>query len=985
MKNIYIYIILPLFLCFTVNVMAQNIIKGKVTDRNGKPIPGVKASLVGNSGINVITNIEGYYTLDVSEGQYVDFNYGDKLQKRVKIESETIDVVLSELDNIIEMGLLKKNSLGQTQAVSAIQFETLSRKASTALGNALYGELAGLQMKQNVGWEASAGWSIRGLGSPLFLVDGYARGISWLSMNEIESVNVLKDGAATALYGSRGANGVVMITTKRGVYESFDIDVNYRHGFDIPVNRPEMADAYTYARSVNEALKYDGLTPKYGKTALEAFRNGSNPDIYPNVDWVNEGMRDFGESNQLDIAFRGGGKKLRYFANIEYKNHFGLLNSNYTEFSDRYKSQVRNYALNTRMNIDVDVTSTTVVKVGLFAALKEARSPRAGTGMGNFYSVPSAAFPIHTSHGYWGSDLIRKMNPLAVIADNGYNQVNTRMLEADMRITQDLSMILKGLNAEVSVAYDNSADLQEQGSKSYQYEVNYINDQGEAVSEVYGDNSALTISKSELSGQMVRSAFEAKLGYNQALGLHQVSAAAIYHQDMQEGLGVNNSVYRQSVMGITGYNYANRYFLDIIANYSGNSYMLEGDRFRFYPAVSVAWNLTNEQFMKNVPHIDFMKVRASYGRSGSEAGLAYGLNNHYWGGGSGYVFGDALISSGGLYENKIPIGVLDMEKSDKYNVGIDMRLFKHLNFTLDAYYDERSNILVDNQKITDMIGIALPKQNVGITEYRGLEMSLGWQENRKLFKYYANANISFLDSEIVENGEGYQPFDYLYYRGNKVGQFYGLEAIGFFSDEHEIANSPEQVFSVVSPGDIKYKDQNDDGKIDSYDVVPLGKSTSQPDFFYGINLGFEYKGFGVDMTFQGVSGIQKVLNVDHIHRPLMNNKNISTWYLANKIRWTESTKDIANVPRLSTLSNANNSQNSTQWMEDGSFFKLRNLNIYYTLPEKWTKKMKMDKFQIYVRAENLFSLDHIDYFNCESLTLNYPDIVTVQLGLNLNF
>lgn len=294
--------------------------------------------------------------------------------------------------------------------------------------------------------------------------------------------------------------------------------------------------------------------------------------------------------------------------------------------------------------------------------------------------------------------------------------------------------------------------------------------------------------------------------------------------------------------------------------------------------------------------------------------------------------------------------------------------------------------MVENNKVSSILGVTPAQENIGEVKSRGLELSLGWNGQVKDFKYYANANWALNDSEVVENGQAYQPYDYLYTKGHKVGQLFGLEAIGYFNDEEDIANSPEQTFSVVRPGDVKYKDQNGDKKIDSEDRVAIGKSTTVPEMYYGLNLGFEYKGFGVDMVFNGISGLTKQLNVANVHQPLRNgNTNIATWYLKDKVRWTETTKETANVPRLSTLSNENNYQASTQWIEDGSFFKLRNLNVYYNLPQKWVRKMKMDKLQIYAKAQNVFSIDKIDYFNCEDIALGYPDVFSVCLGLNINF
>ena len=454
---------------------------------------------------------------------------------------------------------------------------------------------------------------------------------------------------------------------------------------------------------------------------------------------------------------------------------------------------------------------------------------------------------------------------------------------------------------------------------------------------------------------------------------------------MKEPLENNASYYRQNVMGFVGYNYDNRYMVDVVGNYYGTSVLLKGDKFRFYPAVSAGWNLANEDFLKGASNLDLLKLRASWGRSAVDE-LDYGLGNYFWTGGTGYPFGDGMTIVNGLKEQRLPVYSLNLETADKYNVGVDVRLWKNFTATAEVYYDHRTNILVANNNVSGILGIEPSKACIGEVKSRGVELSLGWSGQHKDFNYFINANWALNDSEIVESGQAYQPYDYLYTRGHKVGQLFGLEAIGYFRDEEDIAKSPEQTFSVVRPGDVKYKDQNGDGRIDSEDKIAIGKSTTVPEMVFGLNLGFEYKGFGIDMVFNGVSGLTKQLNVANVHQPLRNgNTNIATWYLKDKIRWTEAMKDVANVPRLSTLSNENNYQTSTQWIEDGSFLKLRNLNVYYNLPQKWVKKIKLDKLQIYAKAQNVFSIDKIDYFNCEDLTLGYPDLFSVCLGLNINF
>ncbi|WP_320969383.1 SusC/RagA family TonB-linked outer membrane protein [Bacteroides nordii] len=977
---------------FSLGVMAQQTLNGVVKDASGNPFPGVKISLVGEFRVNSTTDENGVFSLELEEGDYIELNYADVVLKRVKVTGEPMNIVLdSQKDAMTDLGFMKRTEENQTQSVSTIYADQLMKSATSTnrVNNALFGLISGLHLTQNVGWRTNAGMKIRGVsGSPLVLVDGFQRGLTNMTLEEIESVQVLKDGAATALYGARAANGVILINTKRGIYNSFDIDVNYRHGFNFPINQPEMADAYTYARAQNEALHYDGLPLQYTSSQLDKIKQGVNPHYYPNTDWVKEGMRDFSQNNQFNIMIRGGGKRVRYMALLDYKNEFGLLNEGYTHYSDRYNSQIRNYELDLRMNLDVDVTSATKLKFSLYGIIGEDKRPNMGIDaiFQNLYKVPSAAFPVKTINGNWGSNSIFKMNPIAAIADVGYVQENRRLLEGDMRLTQDLSMFTKGLNAEVAVAYDNSATFQDVGSKTYMYEIFNLSSAGIPVSQVGGSNSTMQISSSGLTAQFIRASVEAKLNYDRTFHNHQVSASVVYRQDMEEPLERNSSYFRQNVMGMVGYNYANRYMVDVIGNYYGTSVLLKGDKFRFYPAVSVGWNIANEAFLKDASQLDMLKLRASWGRSAID-GLDYGLSNYFWTGSGKYVFGESLGTSvSGLREQRLPVYQLKLETADKYNVGVDLRMWRYLTASAEVFYDRRTNILVSDNRTSGMLGVDPAKSNIGENETYGLELSLGWNRQLKDFSYYVNANWGLNNSEVIEDGQAYQPYDYLYTKGNKIGQLFGLEAIGYFRDEEDIANSPEQTFSVVRPGDIKYKDQNGDKKIDSEDRVSIGKSTSIPDMVFGLNLGFEYKGFGIDLTFNGVSGITKQLNVESVHRPLHNgNTNIATWYLKDKIRWTESTKDIANLPRLSTLSNENNYQVSTQWIEDGSFFKLRNLNVHYTLPQKWSEKMKMDKLQIYAKALNVFSIDKIKSFNCEDIALGYPDLFSVYVGLNINF
>lgn len=988
---------------FSLSAMGQHTLTGTIKNQQQQPVLGASVSLVGDPSKKTITDENGLFSIEAKKGDYIEVVYADGQSKRIWVTGESMEISLGDFDIQNNNQGIQRTDVSRTQAISSISGEMLEKNSTKSIQDALYGLIPGLIVKQNTGWTDTAELMVRGGGSltsrnPLIVVDGIPRDIQYLNLNDVESVSVLKDGAATALWGTRGANGVIVITTKRGVHEKVDIDINYTHGIGLPINQPDFVDGYTYAMMKNEALHYDGLPLQYDQAALDAFKYGTNRDLFANTDWQKEALRNHSVNNQLNIAFRGGGKRMRYYSSINYKNDYGILDKSLSDYSERYNSQMKKYDLNARINLDVDVTPYTKASVSLFGLLREENRPNKSEDeiFSALYHVPSAAFPVRTSTGMWGGDYLFKKNPIAQIADVGYYRTDRRMLQADMRIRQDLSLLTKGLRAEVGVAYDNDAVYKDVGSKNYAYEVNtplYLPAMGEyeTQSAKFGDDSALSIDNGWLNSQFIRAVVDAKIGYDRAFGLHAVNGTLQYSQESYTPMGRNNTRKRQSFLFTGGYNYNDRYMVDVVVNHSGTSILSDGDKFRTYPAVSAAWVLSNEKFMKNVKFVDFLKLRASWGRSGND-NIDYDLDERYWENCGGFQVKNPPVNpanAGGLHPGALPISNLTIEVADKYNIGLDAQFFnQRLALTFDAFYDERKDMLVNsNNLFSAVIGTGIPQQNIGRMNSRGFDMSAMWKDNvGKNFSYYVGSTFSFLKTEIEENGEGYKPYDYLYRKGDAYYQCYGLEAIGYFRDEKDIKNSPKQMFSEVRPGDIKYKDQNGDGRIDEYDEVKIGYSSVLPRIYYGINLGFEYKGFGIDAFFQGIGKISKMLNVKSVYWPLRNNEsNLSTWYLKDKIRWREGTEDIANVPRLTTLDNANNFRASTQWLENGSYFKLRNLNVYYNLPKKWANVMKMDNCRIYVRGNNLFSLDHISYMNCEDFSINYPDMTSVYFGVNINF
>ncbi len=984
---------------------AQQTITGIIQDANGTPVKGVAVCTVDTPNNKAITDENGVFTLKAEKGDYIEVNYADGKSRRLWISDNSMKISLTDMDFVTENQGTSYTERNKSQSFTTISGDELRKNSTHNLTNALNAMFPGLLVKQNTGWTDNASLTIRGGGAfsgtePLVLVDGVPRDLQYVNMEEIESITILKDGAATALWGLRGSNGVINVKTKRGQYNSREFNVNYTFGMGMPINQPEFVDGYTYAQMKNEALYYDGLPLQYDDKALEAFKNGSQPDLYANTDWLGEALRNHTTNHQLNLSFRGGSKSVRYYALINYKNDQGILDKQLTSMSDRYDAQMKKYDLNARINLDIDITNTTTATLSMFGLLREENRPRTGeTDMfGYLYDTPAAAYPVKTTSGKWGGSTLFPHNPIAEIADIGYFRTDRRLLQSNLRINQDLSMLTKGLSASLSIAYDNDAVFQETGTQKYEYEQNYLvlnpeTGNYEVVTEVKGEDEALSISNGGLNSQYMRTVIEGNVAYNRSFGKHSISGLAQYWQQSYVPKGRNASKYRQSYMFAAGYNYADRYGIDILVNRMGTSVLSKNDKYRTYPAVSASWTVSEEAFMKNQDIVDFLKLRASWGRSGND-NIGYDLDKRFWVGGGSYQFGITPQGTPGLIAGALAIEDLDIEMADKYNVGLDLQMLdKRLSMAADFYMDKRRNMLVNATSLySDVIGTGIPQQCIGAIDTKGLELSLSWKDKiGNDFTYYVGGNFSKMRTEIIENGEGYQPYEWLYKKGDRLGQNYGLEAIGYFNDWDEIENSPKQMFSDVRPGDIKYKDQNGDKKIDEWDVVAIGHSTT-PGFYYGLNLGFEYKGFGVDMVFQGIGQVSRMLASDDsktstsVYWALRNGtNNLSTWYTEDNIRWTENTKATANLPRLTTLNNANNFQNSTQWLADGSYFKLRNLNVYYNLPKKITNAMRVNNCQVYVRGNNLFSLDHIAYSNCEDLSVNYPDLMSVYFGVNVNF
>lgn len=955
-----------------------------------EPLAGLQLQ-VGKTEVIAVTNEKGVASFQsLQKGDIVNILSSTGAKHSASINSDQQKIVMNTNTSVVQKGFnLKETKFGTTASINSISSQSLNSSATNP-ANALYGALAGLTVMQNgtVAWDNNPSISIRGgLNSPLILVDGFERPLDVLTVEEIESISVLKDASALAIYGMRGANGVVLVTTKRGHFKGMKATASYQFGYNTPFRLPKMLNGFDYASAMNEALALDGLQARYSQHDLEDLRMGRNTELLPNVDWANEALRDQGYTHQLTASFSGGSKRVRYYSMLSYIGDNGFLKP--VDLSPDYNSQMEWDRLSLRANLDITLTKTTEFKLGLLGQIAQHNRPTTNysTLFSNLYSVPSAAFPVKTANDAWGGNNINA-NPVAQIAAGGYATSNDRTLLADMRIIQDLSGWINGLSAEVAIAYDNRTSYWDSKSKNYLFEtISYDRDDSGNIINIdrtpYGQESSLSFSTS-LGFQSRIATAQAKLNYNRIWNKdHAFNSSLIVHREENSSQGRNNTFRRMSFIGNANYSLKDKYIFDLAVSHSGSNVLNKGDKYRTYPALSGAWIISSEDFMANQSAIDFLKLRASWGITGSDL-MAFDLGKHYFiQGGSTYYFGSNNNAISGNKEGALANLDLNPEIVYKTNVGIDLQLLKKLTFTADVFYEKRTNMLYSSaSEYSSIIGVTTPTVNKGELSNRGFETSLTWQDKKGDFNYLIGANLSFARNKVENMNEEYQPEEYLKRTGHRLNQFFGLQALGFFKDETDIQNSPTHSYSQVRPGDVKYKDQNNDGIINDYDMVAQGYSTWLPEIYYGINLQVGYKGFELKADFQGVGNYSVVKNMGSMYIPLRNNTNVSQHYYDN--RWTPENQNSM-YPRLSTLENANNYKNSSVWLANGAFFKLRNVELSYSLPKSLISKFKAEKVLVFAKGMNLFSMDHIKDLDPELMSASYPSSRSYHLGVNIEF
>lgn len=982
-------------LLFMLPVMGQdNTLTVKVTDEEGSPLAGARVELLNLPDAAVKTDDTGKASFNAMPGGLIKVSLHD-MMKIVPAQAADMLVTLGNDEKKVHLGYGRvKDAERITSSIDVVYADDLVKNSVNNPAESLYGQLTGLTVLQNGGepFSRHPDMFIRGIGtlnnnSMLVLVDGFERDLSSLTPDEIESISVLKDGAALAMYGQRGANGVLLVTTKRGEYNSFYVDVNLDQGYTMPFRTPEFLNGYDYAQAVNEASALDGNPFVYSVYDLEDFQSGNQPYFFPSVDWFDETLRDYGSKMNFNVSFRGGEESVKYFVSLNYQNERGLFDN--TTLDDRYNSQMKYDRFNFRTNLDIDLTPTTRFLVNVAGNIDGRKEPGARVSgiFDALYSVPSGAFPIKTPNNEWGGTEYYDNNPVALVSSTGLRMPHSREINADGRLIQDLSDWLEGLSAEVALGYDNQVAYWESKTRGFVYESLVVTRDPstgvivDTTTASYGSDTDLQASDS-FGGQRRHATVTGKFNYATSWDNHDLETNLMFHQDKRVNDGQYNTFLHQNLMALASYGYKNRYFLDAVLSYSGSSILPENNRFGFFPAVSGGWVVSREGFLVNNPTVNFLKIRASWGLSGNDIMSPNLYDQGFFGGGT-YYFTDNNNSTSGILEGQLPAEDLTYEKSSRTNLGIDLKLLNRLQISLDAFYEKRSDILVStNGSVPSLIGIARPVQNAGIVENKGFEASLMWEDHLGDFNYQIGGNFMFARNKIVEMNEEYQPYDYLKQTGNPVGQQFGLESLSFFADDMDIQNSPRQLFSEVRPGDVKYKDQNSDGVIDQLDVVPIGYAGAYPEMYFAFTAGLEWKGLGVDALFQGIANQTLFLNTKSVFWPLRGQTSISTF---SADRWTPETKATASLPRLSLLENSNNYQKNDIWLTNGDYLKLRRLEVYYKFSDMLLSKLNMKSAKLFVRGMNLFSIDMIEVLDPEETGVTYPTMRSYHLGINLGF
>ncbi|WP_317319203.1 TonB-dependent receptor [Alistipes communis] len=988
-------------------------IAGRVIDAETKePIIGATV-WVKDSALGTNTNVDGAfdYTFTGHYG-YIAVSYIGYQTQEFPVTNLPKVIELSagnELDEVVVVGYGTQKKASVVGSIASVSVNDI-RMPTAKISNNLAGQLAGVISVQRSGEPgASSTFWIRGISTfgssttPLVLVDGIERDLDLVDIEDIKDFSILKDAAATAIYGVRGANGVILITTREGIVGKPQINIRFEAGMVQPTKVPDMLDAVQFAELWNAAAGSEVYTPE----VIQKYRDGSDPDLYPNVDWVDYLYKDLSFNERVNVNVTGGGSTAKYYISGGFYNEDGLFaRDNMKE----YNTSVFYRKFNFRSNVEVQLHKYTKLNVNLATTFERKNEPgtaasnSGGTGIWN-YAIKSApnVFPAVYSNGLLpGPGANNGENPYVLLTQTGYREKFYNTAQSLFSLTQDLGdWVTKGLTVTVKGSFDAKNYNHLVRTKTPpQYMASGRDEFGDLILQqtVVGTDN-LTYAESHSGYRSVY--LEASVNWARSFGKHDLSALFLYQQSQRNDVGIDKSEpelalpYRhQGIAGRITYSYDNRYFIEGNFGYNGSENFSPGKRFGFFPSVAAGYVISNEKFFEPVRGvIDLLKIKASYGIVGNDKiGTGDNVRRFIYNGtvnsGSSYYFGTRPHSSSSIQMGDWPNPNVGWEEAHKLNVGIDLSLFSKLKISADYFKEKREGIFLQRQSIPVYIGLSTqPWVNIGKMRNSGVDASLEYHQTiGQDLHLTVRGNFTYARNMIVDQD---QP-DYKYLYMNRTGQAryqtFGLVAAGLFRDQADIDAWPKQSFGDVEPGDIKYLDLNGDGVVDSYDVKPIGY-TSIPEIVYGFGFSLQWKAFDFSAFFQGVGHVSfSTLTDQTLGFNARNSREANLFSDVYDNYWTPERLD-AKYPRLYIGTNNNNNQTSTFWMANGRYMRLKNLEIGYTLPKRISQKMAMQNMRVYLSGVNLFTFSPFKLWDPDLQTgaTNYPNNRIINIGLTIGF
>ena len=1017
-------------------------ISGRVTDIKGEPLIGVNVTVDGDAN-GSITNMDGLYEIFVTKKSvvlkftYIGFKTSEiRTNASTNIYDVTLEEQVNELEETVIVGYGTQRKISNIGAQSSMKMEDI-KTPSASLTTTLAGRLAGVVAVQRTGEpgkDAADIW-IRGIStpntsSPLVLVDGVERSFNDIDPEDIESLTTLKDASATAVYGVRGANGVILIKTKPGKVGKPTVSADYYESFTRFTKMVDLADGITYMNAANEAMRNDGIATKYTEDQIRNTIAGKDPYLYPNVDWLKEIFNDWGHNRRVNVNVRGGSEKVAYYASVSYFNETGMTVTD--KNIDTYDSKMKYSRYNFTTNLNIDVTPTTKVEIGAQGYLGEGNYPAISSA--DLYNAAMSISPVEYPKMFFvngeafvpGTSTNNNFNnPYSQATRRGYDNLTKNQIYSNLRVTQDLDMLTKGLKLTAMYAFDVYNEIhvhQDRAESTYNFldtSVPYDMNGQPILQRIYEGSNVLSYNQ-ETSGNK-KTYLEASLNYDRTFNDdHRVSALFLFNQQSKllypKGTLEDAIPYR--MMGIAGratYSWKDRYFAEFNIGYNGAENFSPKHRFGTFPAFGVGWVVSNEKFWQPLSKaVSFLKIRYTDGKVGnsevSDRRFMY-LDQMKENGDYGYKFGPNGTKWSGYETVNMAVDLI-WEESRKQDLGIDLKLFNDdLSIVFDLFKERRENILLKREhSIPSFLGYntSAPYGNIGIIENKGFDGTIEY--NKRINKDWVIAlrgNVTFNKDKWIQGELPEQKYEWMNQYGHNINGVKGYVAEGLFtqteiddmarweslSDANKAITPkpfPSQ-FGTVKAGDIKYKDLNNDGQIDAYDQTYISRG-DVPTTVYGFGFTVGWKDLSVGMMFQGVAGAERVLNGSSVN-PFNGGGGSGNLYSNIGDRWTEENPDQnAFYPRLSygseTTSNINNFQKSTWWVRNMNFLRLKTLQISYNLPKPWVNKVHLKNAAVYVMGTNLFTLSRFKLWDPELNTDNgasYPNTTSYSVGINFTF